>query len=257
MYSKELDVYEKLIYAEVSGLLGEEGFCWASNEYIADKLNISVRKVSSALTNLEKLGFLVRFISKEEGNKRKIYLNANKKSHPQEGSKDSKDNIDFTDYNINNEKGQEVVEEPKPKQESSVKSSATTDNVLSVTPSENNYQPALNICAEPGHINDSVDIGEEYEIFVSLFGKNKHGIRTQNMYFNVTRTVDVGTLYNKAREYMEQCKAHNIKGQFIEEPFNWLHRKGWTGNYPIQTEQESKLNPFLLATNKILEEEAK
>jgi len=65
---------EKLFYAQVTGLLGERGYCWASNAYFADKLDVSVFTISRWISSLQAAGFLRVEISQVTGNERRIYV---------------------------------------------------------------------------------------------------------------------------------------------------------------------------------------
>jgi len=65
----------KLLYGEITALANKEGFCWASNPYFAKLYGVSVQSVSKWISELNKRGFIRCFVSKEDGNARKIYLN--------------------------------------------------------------------------------------------------------------------------------------------------------------------------------------
>jgi biotin operon repressor len=47
-----------LVYGEVLALTKREGYCWASNQYLADGLKSSSRTISRSISNLAKNGYL-------------------------------------------------------------------------------------------------------------------------------------------------------------------------------------------------------
>ena len=78
LYNKELKPNEKLLYAIITSLTCKEGYCFASNEYLAEKLGVNRKTVSSWITHLEEKKFIIREVIRNENKrilKRKIYLN--------------------------------------------------------------------------------------------------------------------------------------------------------------------------------------
>lgn len=57
-YHKELTQTAKLLYAEVSALAQSDGYCWATDAYLAETLNCSIATVTRSLRKLRKLGFI-------------------------------------------------------------------------------------------------------------------------------------------------------------------------------------------------------
>ena len=75
LYSKNLSDKEKLVYAVISNLTHEKGYCWASHRYIAELLNCSNVTISRAVSNLHKRNYIdVSLTKDEDGTNRKIYL---------------------------------------------------------------------------------------------------------------------------------------------------------------------------------------
>lgn len=67
----------KLLYGVISSLIKEKGFCYASNQFLADKYDMTVETVSRLITKLEKAGHICRVIEKDESGQitaRKLYL---------------------------------------------------------------------------------------------------------------------------------------------------------------------------------------
>jgi len=57
-YNNKLKPSEKLLYAEITALTSEQGFCWATNDYFAELYNVTDVAVSRWIKALEKHGFL-------------------------------------------------------------------------------------------------------------------------------------------------------------------------------------------------------
>lgn len=57
-YNDQLSQTAKLLYAEVSSLAQVDGFCWATDGYLAEKLGCSVATVTRSLRKLRELGYI-------------------------------------------------------------------------------------------------------------------------------------------------------------------------------------------------------
>lgn len=64
-YDKELTPNAKLIYAEVQALTQAEGYCWASNAYLAELYGMSTDNVGRLIAQLEKRGYITREIVRD------------------------------------------------------------------------------------------------------------------------------------------------------------------------------------------------
>lgn len=71
-YDKDLSSTSKLIYAEITALCNEKGYCWATNKYFSDLFNISVRQVQNILKQLCDKNFIKIIIEKKTN--RKIFV---------------------------------------------------------------------------------------------------------------------------------------------------------------------------------------
>lgn len=78
LFNKELKANEKLLYAVITVLANKEGYCYASNNYLADLFNSKPHTISNWISHLNKLNFvyveLVRN-NKNEIIQRRIYIN--------------------------------------------------------------------------------------------------------------------------------------------------------------------------------------
>lgn len=70
----ELSDVDRIVYGEISALTNKEGYCFASNKYIAEVLNKTVSTTRRSIYKLTERGYISVDISKEDGNTRKIYL---------------------------------------------------------------------------------------------------------------------------------------------------------------------------------------
>ena len=57
-YDKNLTPNAKLLYAEITALCNEKGFCWATNGYFADLYGVSKTSIYSWLKNLKENGYI-------------------------------------------------------------------------------------------------------------------------------------------------------------------------------------------------------
>lgn len=81
-YDEELTASAKLLYAEISSLTEQAGYCFAKNEYFLELFGISERTLQRLLKSLEARGF-VRIEDGEGGaGRRKIYAGINPLANP-------------------------------------------------------------------------------------------------------------------------------------------------------------------------------
>ena len=77
LYNKELKANEKLLYAIITSLSCKEGYCFASNKYLAEKLDVNPKTISSWISDLKNKNFIVVELIRNENNQiiqRKIYV---------------------------------------------------------------------------------------------------------------------------------------------------------------------------------------
>lgn len=78
LFNKELKANEKLLYAIITVLSNKEGYCFASNAYLAEKLNAKSHTVSKWVSHLKSLEFVcIDIIKNDKGEiiQRRIYPN--------------------------------------------------------------------------------------------------------------------------------------------------------------------------------------
>lgn len=77
-YDDRLPANAKLLYGEVSALICEEGYCYASNAYFAQLYGVADETVSRLFAKLEACGHIRREVEKDKNGqvvRRKIWLN--------------------------------------------------------------------------------------------------------------------------------------------------------------------------------------
>ena len=78
LYNKELKANEKMLYAIITSLTCREGYCFASNKYLAEKLDVNPKTISSWISDLRDKGFIKLELIRNENKQiiqRKIYIN--------------------------------------------------------------------------------------------------------------------------------------------------------------------------------------
>lgn len=78
LFNKDLKANEKLLYAIITILSNKEGYCFASNAYLADLLNAQPHTISKWVSHLKECGFVCLDIIKNEKGEiiqRRIYPN--------------------------------------------------------------------------------------------------------------------------------------------------------------------------------------
>ena len=77
LYNKELKANEKLLYAIITSLACKEGYCFATNKYLAEKLDVNPKTISSWISNLRDRNFIIVEVVRNENKQiiqRKIHI---------------------------------------------------------------------------------------------------------------------------------------------------------------------------------------
>ena len=78
LFNEELKSNEKLLYAVITALANKEGYCYASNNYLADLFNSKAHTISNWISHLNKLNFVYVDLIRNNKNEiiqRIIYIN--------------------------------------------------------------------------------------------------------------------------------------------------------------------------------------
>ncbi|MFD2827615.1 helix-turn-helix domain-containing protein [Leeuwenhoekiella polynyae] len=68
-YDKRLTPNAKILYAEITSLTNQLGFCYASNRYFEDLYKVSTQSINSWLKQLQEFGYIQRHLYRDEGTK--------------------------------------------------------------------------------------------------------------------------------------------------------------------------------------------
>ncbi len=88
-YNDELPPNAKLLYAEISALTDQRGYCYASNEYFMRLYNLSERTIRRLISELARLGYVSITDGDGGRERRKIYAGIN----PLLGNPDKNDRV--------------------------------------------------------------------------------------------------------------------------------------------------------------------
>ena len=78
LYNKELKANEKLLYAIITSLACKEGYCFVIDKYLAEKLGVNPKTISSRISDLKDRNFIIVEVIRDENKQiiqRKIYIN--------------------------------------------------------------------------------------------------------------------------------------------------------------------------------------
>lgn len=68
-YDNNIPPNAKILYAEITALCNEKGYCWSSNDYFAKLYNVSKISISNWISKLEQNGYIETEIIYKEGTK--------------------------------------------------------------------------------------------------------------------------------------------------------------------------------------------
>lgn len=78
LFNEKLKANEKLLYAVITALANKEGYCFASNNYLGNLLNVKSHTISNWISELNKMNFVCVEIVRNDKNEiiqRRIYPN--------------------------------------------------------------------------------------------------------------------------------------------------------------------------------------
>jgi hypothetical protein len=107
-YDKRLKLLSRLLYAEITALTNEKGYCWATNKYFAELYEVSIQTISSCINQLKEFGYINIEMIYKEGTKEilnryiKIFEYPIKENLNRGIKENFKDNNTYINNTINN-----------------------------------------------------------------------------------------------------------------------------------------------------------
>lgn len=78
LYNNDLKPNEKLLYAVISNLAREQGYCYATNKYLAKKFGVNQKTITVWISDLRKYEYIIENVERNEKKEvvaRKLYVN--------------------------------------------------------------------------------------------------------------------------------------------------------------------------------------
>lgn len=78
-YDDRIPANAKLLYGEISALIGSDGYCYASNQYFSGLYGMAEETIARLITKLEQAGHIIRVLERDHSGQikiRKLYLRA-------------------------------------------------------------------------------------------------------------------------------------------------------------------------------------
>lgn len=111
--NENLSDKEKILYSIILGLSIETGYCYATNRYFGNILNITKGRISKLISSLKDKGFIKEKLMYEEGSKKidrrelrpmVIFNHTHSRKEPYSMAKKNQDIINNIIYSINNKR---------------------------------------------------------------------------------------------------------------------------------------------------------
>lgn len=101
----------KLIYAEISRMIGPAGYCWARDKYLAERVGCSIKTVSRAIHDLAAAGLIrVEMSANHNGTERHIYAGLS----PAAGGMDTSDQTPPGGMDMDDQTPMDKYDQPPP-----------------------------------------------------------------------------------------------------------------------------------------------
>ncbi|WP_268881507.1 helix-turn-helix domain-containing protein [Jiella pelagia] len=122
----------KMLYGEIRALTISKGFCWASDEHLAEPYKVTTRTVRAWVAALEEAGFIIVEHAKNQNGQRKIWLEeaARKETSAPGRNIPSRPEENFQAYNKEEELEDEGINTPLTPRKTKVKRNAIPQHTL-------------------------------------------------------------------------------------------------------------------------------
>ena len=208
-YDDSIPAAAKLLYGEISALIGADGYCFASNDYFADLYKTTRETIARQLTKLEQAGHIRRVIEKAPSGQitaRKIYLRV------------SKPDGWGIDKNINTPIDEKINTSPQKKQEGIDENVTYTDKSITVKEKDKKEKPKRKQRQPAEELTDEELSALVVDNIKNLAATDWTAADKNDLYRHVM------ALYNPERKVK---KAHPVRSKFsVDATFRKLQLSG-------------------------------
>lgn len=234
-YDRELNDKAKLLYAEITSLTNQEGYCWATNGYFADLYGIRPETVSRLIKQLVDKKYLFSKIMYKEGSKkieeRRLYV-TNPVNNLKEGREKPIDGSINTYRHSYQEPIDEMVNTP-------IDENVKDNNKLFNNKTNNNIYRS-------NGSNAREDFEKLWELYPNKKGKEK-------AYKAYIKAIENGTSNKQIQtgiiSYKNEIEFKRTEEKFIKHGSTWFGNQCWLDTYA----QPPKIKQAI--TNEVMQEE--
>ena len=233
-YDDSIPANAKLLYGEISALVGAEGYCFASNQYFGKLYGMAEETIARLITKLEKAGHIVRVMDRDNSGQiinRKLYL---KVSVPEIHPLDEK-------INTPRQKNQEGIDEK-------VKDTnlSNTSNIPPISPPEGGDPPKKPKRSSREYKSAAETLPERFEKFWTFYrthvpdGSNAgNRQKARRAWDKLAPDGDQVTIM--ATSLAKQVRSRTWQsGVGVPHASTWLNNHGWEDDWGAAADASQK-----------------
>lgn len=231
-YDDAIPANAKLLYGEISALVGAQGYCHASNQYFAKLYGMAEDTITRLISKLEGAGYIVRELERDaEGQivRRKLYLNVSTPGeHP----------VGFLSGTLPDKKSVP----------SRIKSRIDNNNIYTpLSPPEGGVRPSKDRKRSPQYKSQADVLPERFDGFWDFYRKHIPADRNAGSRQKAIRAWDKLKPSDQLVTQMAGALAAQVKSQAwlsgigVPHASTWINNHGWEDDWgPVA---ESKADP--------------
>lgn len=230
----------KMLYMLINGLSNKYGYCFANNDYLADKLHVKVRQIQNCLKELEEYHYIWKAVPYTDGNTiRKIFVRGDFSD-----SKEPRNEI-APPYAKNCTPTTQKIAPPldaknctphpinNPNTYSYPYTSYTSKNTTK------NYLENTNITPIAPY-EEGAQTPSKFQEFWASYPRKKDKKKAEALF---ARIPDIDNEFPKIMEGLERDKQsqqwNENDGKFIPYPSTWLNRERWKDEGSTKTNKQA------------------
>lgn len=236
---KEVSDGAKMLYLFITSLCHADGYCWATNKYLAEQINVKEREIQKRLLELKTRGYIDSIIIRNEKNQvveRRIFLKLykeNEGNQPPHVQNDTPSCPKRRDPHVQKDvKNKTRIEESNisPRETYSYPSSVVSKGInvtnkdthmsLSGSSRENQAGNGLTECS-PRQAEEAKDFDTFWELYPKHCGK----IEARKAFSKHVRHEDMGELLSGLDKYKRTKQWSESK--YIPYPSTFLNQERW------------------------------